>query len=137
MKFYTLSGTVQNVNVSDYLINWNKNSLSIFQKDVKTFLKRYWKNQIILEEMPVPGSRMRVDFVNLTLRIAIEVNGAQHVSFNKHMHGGDSDKYREQIARDLKKMQWCQKNNLKFVEIYPDDMPLTKEWFSKNYSIIL
>lgn len=137
MKFITVNGGIKNINVGNHLIDWEDDSLSIFQKDVKSFLKRYWKHHVVVEEFPVAGSRMRVDFIDFTSGIAIEVNGDQHIRYNKHMHSGDPMKFKSQVLRDLTKLRWCEKNNLKFVDIYPDDMPLTAQWFKEKHGIIL
>ena len=78
MKLYNLTGRLINKNVSQFLIDWEKKSRSNIQFEVKQFLKPFWKNHICYEEFPVFGSRMKVDFINFTKKIAIEVNGEQH-----------------------------------------------------------
>ena len=114
MRLYNIQGRLQARKVSKYLIKWNKKSRSKIQFKVKQFLKNYWENQIVYEEFPVYGSRMTVDIVNATKRIAIEVQGRQHKEFNKFFHKTRGN-YLESIKRDHLKRQWLEKNNFKLI----------------------
>ena len=81
---------------------------------------------------------MRVDILNATKRIAVEVNGAQHSSYNKFFHGGSRLKYLESIKRDVAKANWLESNNFTLVEVEQDEVDsLTVGFFKKNYNIIL
>ena len=71
MKFSTLNGRIINRSYSDYLIDWDKKSLSKIQFKVKQFLKPYWKNHVCYEEFPLPACLLRVDFLNATLKLAV------------------------------------------------------------------
>ena len=75
MRLYNIHGRIQNRNVSKYLINWSKKSRSKLQKRVKDFFKPYWLAHIVYEEFPVYGTRLKVDILNATIKVAIEVNG--------------------------------------------------------------
>ena len=92
MRLFNLSGRLISKNVSKYRIDWDAHSKSKLQFEVKQFLKEFWLNHIVYEEFPVYGSRMRVDFLNATRKIAVEVNGAQHASFNKFFHQNSHSK---------------------------------------------
>jgi hypothetical protein len=83
MRLLNIYGRLERKNVNKYLIKWDKPSRSKIQFEVKRFLKRYWQSCVVYEEFPVYGSRMKVDILNATKKIAIEVNGAQHSNFNK------------------------------------------------------
>ena len=83
MRLFNINGREQKKNVSKYVIDWNKKSRSKVQFAVKKFLEPFWNSQIVYEEFPVYGSRMKVDILNATKKIAIEVQGGQHNSFNK------------------------------------------------------
>ena len=93
MKLFNVYGKVVSKNVSQYLIDWEAASRSKVQFNTKQFLKQYWKNHIVYEEFPVFGSRLKVDIVNATLRIAVEVHGKQHSAYNKFFHGRFYYKY--------------------------------------------
>ena len=43
----------------------------------------------------------------------------------------------KQIKHDVVKLNWMEKNGYLFVEIYPEDLPLTKEFFLNKYNIDL
>ena len=131
MRLYNIQGRLQARKVSKYLIKWNKKSRSKIQFKVKQFLKNYWENQIVYEEFPVYGSRMTVDIVNATKRIAIEVQGRQHKEFNKFFHKTRGN-YLESIKRDHLKRQWLEKNNFKLIEIEEEEAnKLSKTFFKK------
>jgi len=125
------------INVNKYRLDWNKKSRSIFQTQVKNFLKPYWRNHVVCEEVPVIGSKMTVDIINFTLNIAIEVQGDQHQSFNPHFHNNQETNFLKQMKHDIVKLNWMEKNKFIFVEIYPQDMPLTEEFFKLKYDIEL
>jgi hypothetical protein len=121
MKFKTLSGSSADLkNAKKYLINWNKPSRSKFQFSVKQFLKPYWQYDIVFEEFKLVGTRLSFDFYNANKKIAIEVQGGQHTKFVKFFHG-NRFKYLEQLKRDDKKFRFCEINNIKLIEIYPED----------------
>lgn len=132
MKIIGLTGKEINKPVQKYLIKWKKKCRSKFQKDVKDFLYPFWKNQIVYEEFPVAGTRMTIDFFNLSTKIAIEVQGEQHRTPNKHFHNGNKMNFYAQIERDMEKKKYCELNGWTMFEIYPEDMPLTKEFLEKH-----
>ena len=122
MRLFSLSGKLVSKNVSKYRIDWDKKSRSNIQFEVKQFLFQHWEHHIVYEEFPVYGSRMKVDFLNATRKIAVEVNGAQHTSFNKFFHQNSRAKYLSSIRRDYEKYEWLMKNNYKFIELEQGDM---------------
>ena len=132
MRIYSTSGRLVNKNVNKYLIDWEKKSRSKIQFKVKQFLKEYWENHIVYEEFPVYGTRMKVDFLNATKKIAIEVNGKQHSSFNKFFHGNSRQKYLQSIKRDHKKFEWLQSNDFEVIEVEQDEVPLLSYEFIKE-----
>ena len=118
MKFLDCHGKIRNLkNAKKYLIDWDSKSRSKFQKSVKDFLKPYWQNDIVFEELKVVGSRLSLDFYNANKKIAIEVQGQQHTKFVKHFHGNRL-KFLDQLKRDKKKLDFCENNGIKLVEIY-------------------
>jgi len=138
MRLYNLYGKLQSRNVSKYLINWDKKSRSKIQFQVKQFLRDYWSNQIVYEEFPVYGSRMTVDILNATKKIAIEVQGKQHTEFNKFFHNNSRADYLNGIKRDLQKADWLERNNFTLIEINEDEVnSLTKSFFEKNFQVKL
>ena len=108
-------------NAKNYLIKWRGKSRSKFQSSVKEFLHPYWKDDIVFEEFKIVGTRMTFDLYNANKKIAIEVQGAQHTKYVKFFHGSRL-KYLQQLKRDDKKFRFCEINDIKLVEIYPNDL---------------
>ena len=122
MKFTDAYGKTRHLkNAKKYLIDWNKPSRSKFQTQVKKFLYKYWKNDIVFEEFRVVGSRLSLDFYNANKKIAVEVQGAQHTKYVKFFHKNRL-KYGDQLKRDEKKLDFCKANDIKLAEIYPKDV---------------
>ena len=122
MKLLDIHGRPRSKMVSRYLIDWDKKSKAKIQFNVKQFLKTYWENHIVYEEFPVYGTRMKVDFINVTKKMAVEVHGPQHESFNKFFHKNSRAAYLDSIKRDAKKAEWLENNNFIFIEIYDKDI---------------
>lgn len=135
MKFKTLSGSNAELkNSKKYLIDWKGKSLSKFQFSVKEFLHPFWKTDIVFEELKLVGTRMSFDFYNANKKIAVEVQGAQHTKYVKFFHGSRF-KYLEQLKRDDKKFRFCEINDIKLIEIYPQDV-VSIELF-ESFGVIL
>jgi len=137
MKFQTLQGSVRSVKKPQkYLIKWEKPSLSEFQFSVKEFLKTFWENQVVFEEFPIAGTKLSLDFFNASKNIAIEVQGAQHTKYTPFFHGNNKSNFIAQLRRDKDKLRFCEINNIKLVEIYPEDK-INKTLFKKQGVILL
>lgn len=138
MKLYNVYGKLVNKNVSSCLIDWDGKSRSKVQFNTKQFLKNYWKNHIVYEEFPVFGSRLKVDIVNATLRIAVEVHGKQHSAFNKFFHNDSRLNYLKSIKRDVAKEKWLSANNFQLIEIYEDEVKdLSQTFFKEKFNLTL
>ncbi len=137
MLWTTLTGRYsRDVPHSQYLIDW-EHVVSGPQKGVKDFLKPYWSTDTVLEEFRIPGSKLRVDLININESIMVEIDGTQHDNYNKFMHGSLSG-YRQMIKRDLAKEKWAGFNNLKYVVIKQAEIPLlSREWIEKNFNVVL
>lgn len=136
MTFTDLKGRKRSIkSPNKYRIDWDAESLSKFQKGVKDFLRPYWKNDCVFEELPMVGTRCRFDLYNATKRIILETHGKQHTEYNKHFHGGNRLNFLSQIKRDLSKQQFCELNNLTFVEIHPKDQ-LSVQFFA-DWGVLL
>lgn len=136
MNFKKLhSDRVANVNLSKYMVVWDGPCRSKFQKEVKQWLKPYWRGHLCVEELRIPGSRMTCDLVNITKKVIVETSGDQHLDFNPHFHLKNRANWLGQIKRDGKKKEWAAENGFLLVEIFPDDMPLRLEFFQEKYGI--
>ena len=138
MRLYNINGRLQNRSVSKYLIDWNKKSRSNLQKEVKDFLKTFWKSHVVYEEFPVYGSRMKVDILNATIKVAVEVNGPQHNKFNKFFHGNSRAKYLSSIKRDWEKAQWLEKNGFTLIELEESDLQkLSRDYIKESFDVTI
>jgi hypothetical protein len=137
MRFVTLKGKVVSKNLTKKTVDWDKPTRSKFQTSVKNFLRPYWEHHIVYEEIPVVGSsRLSLDIFNATKRVALEIQGRQHMQYIPFFHQTRQD-FRKQLERDDIKETWCKLNNIILVEIHPEDLPLSESWFYKNYNIVL
>ena len=128
MIFKTLIGSIKRVpKPKKYLIDWEGKSKSNIQFKTKLFLSQYWRNHVVFEEFPVAGTRLRFDFYNANKQIAVEVHGRQHVKFVPFFHKRRSG-FVSQIRRDQQKIDFCDLNNIKLVEIF-DEKEISKKTF--------
>ena len=136
MVFKTLVGSQKRISKPKrYLINWRAKSRSNIQFEVKQFLKTYWLHDVVFEEFPVAGTKMTLDFYNATKKVAVEVQGGQHLKYTPYFHGRSKSNFLGQIRRDHDKQKFCELNKLTLVEVYPDDK-LSKSLF-KTFGVVL
>lgn len=137
MRLKSTSGKLINKSVTSYLIDWDAKSRSIAQFDVKCFLKSYWRSHIVYEEFPVYGTRLKVDILNATKKIGIEVHGPQHEEFH-YFHNGSRTAYLKGIKNDQIKAQWLEDNGFQHVIIYTKEISeLSKVFFLDKFGINL
>lgn len=138
MRLLNINGRLVNKNVKKYLINWEGKSRSKLQFQFKQFFYSYWKNHIVYEEFPVYGTMLKVDILNATKRIAVEIQGNQHESFNKFFHNDSRLKYLNSIKRDVKKQEWLNINGFKFLELYENDLKnLSPQYIEEKCEILI
>lgn len=121
-----------------YKVDWEAESKSKFQKRVKDYLYPFWKNHLVYEECKVAGTRLSFDLYNHTVGVVVECQGRQHETHIEFFHGkGIAGKlnYREQLRRDDYKMDFCDINDILFVQIYEKDN-LTKGLFGRQGVIL-
>lgn len=136
MIFKTLIGSTKRVKKpKNYMVKWDKPSRSKMQFGVKEFVKKYWFNDVVFEEFPIVGTRMSLDLYNANKNIAIEVQGAQHLKYTPFFHGKSKTTFLSQVRRDNDKQEFCKLNNIKLVEVYPEDK-LSVDLF-KSFGVIL
>ncbi len=137
MIFKTLTGKPKNINVTRYRVDFDGDQGSKFSEDVLDFLYPYWKHDVVLCELPVAGTRLRYDYVNVSKRIVCETDGFQHDNFSEHFHRGSRNAFLKQIKHDLEKDRAAEINGFKMIRIKPSDLPLTKEFFKRQFDIDL
>jgi len=136
MRLLNINGSLVNKNVNKYRIGWEDKSRSKLQFKFKQFFYPYWKNHIVFEEFPVYGSMMKLDFFNATKKIAVEIQGDQHESFNKIFNDNSRLKYLQSIKRDVAKSKWININNFKYLELYESDLKtLSPQYIEDKFAI--
>ncbi len=137
MRLLNIRGKLVSKNVLKYKIQWDEPSASKIQFATKQFLKPFWAGMVVYEEFPVYGTRLRVDILNATKRIAIEVNGRQHGDFVKFFHTG-REKWRQSIKRDCDKHEWLIKNDFQVIELETAEIPLLSvEFIEEKFGVCI
>ena len=142
MKFKKLNSSFEvNVNTAKYAIDWAK-AVSKPQQAAKNFLHPYWKYDNVLEEFLIPGSKLRIDLLNLTKiedysGVAIEISPESSHSFNPFFHKSRVSRFLASVKRDLGKMEWVKENGFLYVCLNEADLKnLSVEMFlSKGLSL--
>lgn len=124
--FLDLNGKIVKTNIQKYRIDWDKPSCSKFQTEVKELVRPFWKHHKVMEEFKIPRTRFRVDFLNITDKIAIEAHGDQHDKMVSHFHKTKSG-FLESLKRDRYKEEWLFKNGYELIQIYPKDLKHFKD----------
>ncbi len=131
MEIITLKGRSVNWHLTPqkYPIK-GENGRSKFQHKIYLELKKLYPHDIILEEIKMPESRLFFDFVIPSVKLVIEAQGKQHEAFNTLFHKYREDFIRQQ-NRDQMKRDFCQTNNLTFVEVPYGSKRTTAELISE------
>jgi len=136
MILFDIRGRPRKVSPSSR-IKWNIKRASDAQYRAKLFLKEFWEQDSVFEEFVIPGSRLRVDFINFTKKIAVEVSGRQHEEFNKFFHKNRIG-FIKSVKRDFEKIKWLEINTINLVEIYDHEtFDLDKKQIEEKFSITL
>ena len=115
---------------------WNPKSgggqRSKLHKKAKQLLDELFPHDRVLEEVSLPGtgknSILRADLFVPNRNLIVEVHGQQHFKFNK-FHFKDKLSFFRAQARDRKKSEWCEVNEIRFIEFnYNEDID---EWRRK------
>lgn len=103
-------------------------SCSSYHEKCRELLKQIYPLDTIIEELTIPGgsSSMYLDFFLPLRKLAIEIQGEQHYSFNTYFFKSKLD-YAKAIGRDKKKKEFCTINNFTFLELKYDRQ---SEWES-------
>lgn len=137
MLLLDIKGKSRKIYLSKYRVDWNIKRASEPQFRTKTFLKEFWLGDAVCEEFVIPGSRLRIDIINFSKMIAVEVSGQQHESFSKFFHKNRVG-FIKSIKRDFQKIKWLEMNNIKLIELYDyETINLNKNEIEKKFDIEL
>lgn len=135
MKFKNIYGRYVNKNITPYIVKWGEKVGSNAQTNVKNFFEPFWCGQVVCEEFPVLGSRMRCDLINFTKKIAVETHGQQHDKFVPFFHKTRTN-FKKSFKRDLVKYNWLEENGFQVIEVFDHEIKdLTTEWIKEKFGI--
>lgn len=119
MKFRTLSGREIRFEIiaSRYAPRSRSASRSFGQFNLGRQIQAiYGIKALLLEEFPIPETRLSLDFYMPHHNLAFEFQGVQHDEYNSHFHG-DKQGFERQKERDERKRLWCELNDITLIEI--------------------
>lgn len=137
MRFKTPTGSFKEIGLHHYRVDWDAPQGSQFSREVLMFLKPFWRHDVVVSELPVAGTLLRYDYVNISKRVVVETDGISHYDPQSHFHQGSSAKWLAQIKRDVLKDQCAERNGFKMVRIMPSDMPLSTTFLKRQFDIDL
>lgn len=110
-------------------IDWNK-KVSLPQLIVKEFLYPFWKRDIVEEEFVIPGSKLRIDLLNFSKKIAIEVSpNSYHSKYNNWLHKSRIG-FADKVQKDEQKRLWCEENGIRLIELTDEEIDNLENYFS-------
>lgn len=101
---------------SRYPMRTKEQSRSDGQFNLGRQIKGLYGPATVLEEFPIPETRLSLDFYMPQHNLAFEFQGIQHDGFVQYFHG-DKDGFDRQVARDATKREWCMLNNITLIEV--------------------
>ncbi len=118
MKFIDTKGREWSVDIrpSRWPLKAIGEGRGIFQSEVGEILAERWPHDIILEEFPCKGEGLALDFFLPRRKIAVEVQGTQHSTFNPFFHA-DKAAFLASKMRDKRKAKWCEVNDILLLKI--------------------
>lgn len=114
---------VKGLDGKEYILNFSKcrkaDGESKYHLRAREILQMVYPLDARLEEVPILGFSGRplyLDFFLPLRKLAVEVQGEQHYSFNIHMHGSRVG-FMQSKVRDRKKSEWCELNGFTLIEL--------------------
>jgi hypothetical protein len=117
MKVRGLDCREYNWDLTGHVPIGTEQSGSSYHARARALLEKLFPTDNRLEEVPLPGTqRLVADFYLPARRMIIEVHGEQHYKFISHFHGTRLGFFYS-CQRDLKKREWCEINNIRYIEL--------------------
>ena len=120
MKIIDLEGNVHRWKTEGTIVRFNESRpRSQLHKTARLLLRDLYPTLQISEEVVVPlrkGKKVFLDFYINTIKTVIEVHGPQHYKFNSLYHSCAQD-FLNQKQRDRELQDWCNLNNLNYIEL--------------------
>lgn len=132
MKVYTTDGTPIKWNLTGLTLGHVPEKLcSVPHIKARELLPKVFPTDLILEEVPLPNSQLKLDFFLPNRKLAVEVDGKQHDQRVGFFHKTPRDFYHAQ-ANDRKKDVWCELNHIKIVRLKYDEENLWQSQLAED-----
>ena len=122
MIFKCLDGTETTLNIQSihYPVRNKEECKSNLQYEVGEKLSKLFPQFSLLEEFTIPKTRLRLDFFLPQIKIAVEVQGAQHSTWNSFFYNTVGD-FRRAQQRDEEKVLWCKLNDIQLIQVESEE----------------
>lgn len=87
--------------------------------EARSIIHEHFPTLQVLEEVPInvrKAETLYLDFYLPLIKTCIEVHGEQHYNFNKFFHNTPLG-FMKHKKRDQEKKDWCELNNIVFIEL--------------------
>lgn len=128
MDIVDLDGNTQKLSLKGHIAKGSMKNKSSLHLEARKLIKKIFPTMQILEEVGVPirkNETLFLDFYIPLTKTCIEVHGEQHYKFVQFYHNTTLGFLRHK-KRDKDKKEWCQKNEIKYIELPYDEKP--EQW---------
>lgn len=118
-----LDGNTHNWHLTGNLAHARITAKSSLHLRARKLLSEIFPTMQILEEVPIQlrkSETLYLDFYCPLIKTCIEVHGEQHYKFVAHYHNTRLGFMRHQ-KRDREKIEWCNTNNIIYIELPFDE----------------
>ncbi len=100
------------------LYNDEREDSSSNHKRARSLIRELFPLLVLNEEVQLVGvpCKLFIDIYVHSIRMAVEIHGEQHYKYNSFFFSSAKD-FRKAQQRDRMKKEWCELNNLDFVEL--------------------
>lgn len=129
MQVKDLQGNIHKWNLTNHTVDGLEiRPRSELHINIRGLLKQVFPTLQVLEEVPLPGTRLTVDFFIPLKKIAVEAHGIQHYEYVPYFHITRLG-FLESKKRDRDKKEWFLNNNIKLVVLSYKDTP--EDWLKQ------
>jgi very-short-patch-repair endonuclease len=115
MRVVDLNGNIHKWNLTRHTTDGlETRPRSELHLSIRDFLKERFPTLQILEEVPLPGTRLTVDFFIPFQKLAVEAHGIQHYEYVPFFHINRVG-FAESQKRDKDKAEWFLNNNIRLI----------------------
>ncbi len=133
MNVRDIHGNLSNWSIVGHTTNSIQHKSS-YHLNARSVLKKKYPTMQILEEVPIfpaKSQTMYLDFYIPMIKTCVEVHGEQHYSFTPHYHR-DNLAFVKAQKRDKIKKEWCEINNIKYIELAYNEQDRWEELIANN-----